>query len=102
MMRPKPILPSFSIARFVSAVLVTLIPILSVPSGNAQVNVLTYHNDNARTGQNLAETRLTPATVNPGVFRKLFTHTVDGYVYAQPLVLTGVSIPGKGVHNVLY
>ena len=32
-------------------------------SGQAQVNVTTYHNDNARTGQNTQETYLTPANV---------------------------------------
>src|SRR5258708_32350650 len=101
MMRPKPILPSNSIVRFIPVAILALLA-LAPSSTKAQVNVLTYHNDSARTGQNLAETRLTAATVNPSVFRKLFTHAVDGYVYAQPLILTGVSIPGKGVHDVVY
>jgi hypothetical protein len=67
----------------------------------AQVNVTTYHNDNSRTGQNLQETILTPANVNSTKFGKLFTATVDGTVYAQPLYLANVSI-GGGTHNVLY
>ena len=68
----------------------------------AAVDVLTYHNDNARTGQNLAETSLAPATVSSAAFGKLGQVAVDGQVYAQPLVKTGVAIPGRGVHNVVY
>ena len=67
----------------------------------AQVNVTTFHNDNARTGQNTQETTLTPANVNFSQFGKQFTVTVDGWVYAQPLYVANVSING-GVHNVLY
>ena len=67
----------------------------------AQVNVTTYHNDNARTGQNIQEAILTPANVNSGQFGKLFSVSVDGWVYAQPLYLSNVTISG-GTHNVLY
>jgi len=67
----------------------------------AQVNVTTYHNDNARTGQNTQEAILTPANVNSGQFGKLFSVSVDGWVYAQPLYLSNVTISG-GTHNVLY
>src|SRR5207253_740488 len=35
-------------------------------------------------------------------FGKLFTDQVDGDIYTQPLILTGITIPGKGVHNVVY
>jgi fibronectin type 3 domain-containing protein len=69
------------------------------------VNVLTYHNDNASTGQNLAETVLTPANVNSSTFGKLFTTTVDGQVYAQPLIMTGVNITtggSQGPHDVVF
>src|SRR5947207_927139 len=67
----------------------------------AQANVTTQHNNNARTGANTQETILTPANVNSSQFGKLFSVPVDGYVYAQPLYLSGVPISG-GTHNVLY
>ena len=70
-------------------------------AAQAQVNVTTYHNDNARTGQFTQETALTPANVNSSEFGKLFTTAVDGWVYAQPLYLANVSIGGS-THNVLY
>jgi hypothetical protein len=59
-----------------------------------QTNVLTYHNDLARTGQNLSETILTPANVNSSSFGKLFTVPVDGKVDAQPLYVSALAIAG--------
>jgi outer membrane protein assembly factor BamB len=76
--------------------------LLIAGSARAQVAVTTYHNDAARTGQNLQETALTPASVATGGFRKKFHYHVDGYVYGQPLYLPGVTIPEKGVHDVVY
>src|SRR5579864_7695438 len=64
--------------------------------------VTTSQYDNARTGANLAETLLTPQNVNARQFGKLFTFRVDGDIYAQPLYLPSVEIPGKGLHNVLF
>jgi hypothetical protein len=64
-------------------------------------DVLTYHNDVARTGQNLNETILTPGNVNSSTFGRLFTLSVDGKVDAQPLVANGVAIAGQGTHNLL-
>ncbi|WP_406698367.1 PQQ-binding-like beta-propeller repeat protein [Singulisphaera sp. Ch08] len=64
-------------------------------------DVLTYHNDNARTGQNLTEGVLNAATLNPGSFGKLFSYQVDGDIYAQPLYNTGVLI-NRTLHDVVY
>src|ERR1700722_13973229 len=76
--------------------------LLSVSVLWGQPNVLTWHNDSGRTGQNLQETFLTPANVNSTTFGRLATLTVDGKVDAQPLYVPGLSIPNQGVHNVLY
>jgi hypothetical protein len=70
-------------------------------SAAAQVNVLTWHNDNGHTGQNLQETILTPTNVTPTKFGKLFSYPVDGMIYAQPLYVQGVTIGGVS-HNVTY
>ena len=70
--------------------------------GFGQVNVLTFHNDNARTGQDLAETILTPARVNAATFGKLLNVVLDGKVDAQPLYVSGLAVPGLGIHNVVF
>ena len=77
------------------------ISLLALPAA-AQVSVLSYHNDLARTGQNLSETALTTANVNVRRFGKLFSYPVDGYVYAQPLYVPEVAIPDKGTYNVIF
>jgi len=74
---------------------------LSLAPLAAQVNVLTFHNNPARTGQNVAETILTPANVNTAHFGKLFLATLDGKVDAQPLIASGIAVAGQGTHNVL-
>ena len=66
-----------------------------------QPNVLTYHNNAARTGQNLAETTLTTANVNSAAFGKVFQAALDGVVDAQPLFVAGVAVTSQGTHNVL-
>jgi hypothetical protein len=64
--------------------------------------VLTSQADNARTGTNIHETVLTPANVNSRQFGKLFTLKADGGIYAQPLYLPQLAVPGKGSRNVLF
>jgi hypothetical protein len=70
--------------------------------GPGEPAVTTQRYDNARTGQNLSETLLNTSNVNPAHFGKLFSRAVDDEVYAQPLYLPNVSIPGLGIRNVFY
>ncbi len=80
-------------------VLVLLLNLLAASA--SAVDVLTQHNDNQRTGANLNETVLTPANVQAG-FGWLYSRSVDGQIYAQPLYVEGVNIPGKGRANVVF
>ena len=78
------------------------------PAAAQGVNVTTYHYDNLRTGWNSQETTLTATNVAGGTFGILATFPLgraDGSpvnAQAQPLIVTGLNIPGQGVHNVLY
>jgi hypothetical protein len=67
----------------------------------ADVSVLTQHNDLARTGANLQETLLNTANVNSNRFGLLATREVDDQIYAQPLVVSGVSLPGLGKRSLV-
>src|SRR5208282_5883829 len=74
---------------------------LTVNSVSATTDVLTYHNDIARTGQNLTESILTTSNVTSATFGKIGFYPVDGRVDAQPMYASNVAVPGKGTHNVL-
>lgn len=71
------------------------------PSIGTATDVLTYHNDAMRTGQNLTETLLTPANVNSSTFGLLRVLPADGIVDATPLLVSNLSIAGTA-HNVVY
>ncbi len=62
----------------------------------------TQHNDLNRTGANPSETILNTSNVSVNTFGKLFSHAVDGQIYAQPLYVPSVQIPGQGTHNVVF
>ena len=64
-------------------------------------NVLTYHNDVARTGQNLSESTLTVANVNSANFGLVGNLSVDAGVDAEPLYVSNLTLAGS-VHNVVY
>jgi hypothetical protein len=64
--------------------------------------MLTHHNDDARTGQNLNETALRLSNVNSASFGKLAEYSIDGIAHASPLYVANVNIPGVGLKNVVY
>ncbi len=64
-------------------------------------NVVTQHNDNARTGAQLAETVLHTGNVNSSTFGKIATRKLDGQIYGQPLYVANVDIGGRA-RNVVY
>jgi len=76
--------------------------LIGASAAAAQPSVVTYHNDNARTGRYLNEILLAPSGLMPGRFGRRYFWAVDGAVYAQPLYLSRVKIAGKGFHNVLF
>ena len=74
---------------------------LTVTRVASSTAVLTYHNDNLRTGQNVNESILTTTNVNSSTFGKLFSLPVDGPIFAQPLYMPGVTV-GTQVHNLVF
>jgi hypothetical protein len=65
-------------------------------------DILTAQHDANRTSWNSAETLLTTANVKQTTFGKLFSRPLDGWVYAQPLYMQGLNIPGQGIGNVVF
>jgi hypothetical protein len=80
------------------AMLLILAPARAVPAAG----IYTYHANTMRTGAVTDETELTPFNVSTQTFGKLFSDDIDGYAYAQPLYVAGVSIPSSGTRNVVY
>jgi hypothetical protein len=73
----------------------------AVAAVTALAGVYTYHDDLARDGANTQEYALATSNVNTSTFGKLFSCTVDGAVYAQPLWVAGLTVNGA-FHNVVF
>jgi outer membrane protein assembly factor BamB len=84
-----------SLSRISHPLLLILASLLIVQPVRAQVDVLTQHNDNARSGANLKETKLNITNVNKNTFGKLVYHIVDGNPYAQPLIVSQAKIAAR-------
>src|SRR5690348_5480423 len=78
-----------------------MLAVLALPVAAAQLgfgqparaaDVLTQHNDSARTGANTAETTLTTKNVRPDKFGKLWTLYTDSQVVAQPIYVSALPI----------
>jgi Immunoglobulin domain len=72
----------------------------STPAPSA-LDVLTFHNDISRTGQDTNESTLTTSNVVSTGFGLVGSMNVDGHVDAEPLYVQGVTIGGAS-HNVVY
>src|SRR6266704_1786545 len=92
--------PGFIIKRTVIGL--ALVAAILLPCRGAAPGVPTFQYNNARDGANTNEVLLTLANVNATTFARLFTYSVDGYLYAQPLYVPNVTIPGQGTHNVVF
>ncbi len=88
-------LKSVSASRTI-ALLIAVCCLLSLSASAQYAGQFSWGNSN------LNETTLTPANVSTATFGKQFSYSVDASIFAQPLYVPNVTIPGQGVHNVLY
>jgi hypothetical protein len=63
--------------------------------------VLTFHNDQFRSGANTTEVLLNTTNVNQNQFGLKYSYAVDGQIYAQPLYVPNLTINGS-MHNVVF
>jgi outer membrane protein assembly factor BamB len=70
------------------------------------VAVTTQHNDNSRTGANLRESILTTDAISrassPGHLQRIFSRSVIGQIYAQPLYVPQLTMADGNLHNVVF
>jgi hypothetical protein len=74
----------------------------SAAGAQAATDVLVNNYDDFRTGANLSESILDVSNVKPETFGRLFSYSVDGAVFGQPLVVSGINIPNRGLRDVVY
>src|ERR1039457_4882666 len=84
------------------AVALAVLAVAFDPSAQALQPVLQRGYDANVSGANLAEVTLNTSNVAPATFGLVFKMSVDDNVYAQPLYVPNVAIPGQGTHNVVY
>ena len=94
--------PRLNIALSLLIAATTTLTLTRCSSASEGVSVTTYHYDNMRSGVQAKETILTPSNVLSGSFGKLFTLTVDGQVYAQPLIVAKLQMSDGISHDVLF
>src|SRR5277367_1980654 len=88
----------FSSVRCIASCLILVMMTLRLQAG---VNITMWQVDQQHTGQNLNETILTPSFVGSSGFGFLFSQNLDGQVFGQPLIVSGLTINGA-THNVVY
>src|SRR5579862_8655385 len=91
------------LSKFVSSLGLLALASVAVSTANAQsLNAYPkWSFDNGNTGWNPNETILNTANVNVNNFGKLWQHSLDGQVYAQPLYVANLTVNGSQ-HNVVY
>jgi hypothetical protein len=68
----------------------------------ASIDVLTHRYSEARCGANQNEAVLKPENVHVETFGKLFTRAVDGDLYAQPLIVSDLTVHGRHHGSVVF
>jgi hypothetical protein len=106
--RPSPLNPPFSLqsvpthrSLWILCLHASLLLLALPATGRSQI-VTTQQYDNTRDGVQNHETVLTPSNVSSALFGKLFSLTVSGHVYAQPLYVAALTMPDNTVHNILF
>ena len=89
-----------SVSRIAIGAVAVVMLLTAVSGARAGVVVPTQHNDNFRTGANLAETALSPASVKQRGMQRV-DRAVDGIINTQILYASGVFRDGTK-HNIAY